>query len=371
MWRADHGRDEPAPPPDEGEYHHPLRRFHRHHHKRRGLRHYYGAHLHRRLFAWFGASIFLTAVLFTGMGHFFGGHKRPILLFLIPALVLWGAAGRVARRISRPLYDLVRVTREIGDGKLSARAALACGGIDELAILARAINDMAGRIERQLADQKQLLAEVSHELRTPLARIRLLIELARSGKQEPGTLDELEREAVEIDALVGELLASARLDFSALARRPLDGADLVRRAAERAALPPEALVIEPGDCRLEGDATLLGRALANLLDNARKHGGGGATLTLKPRPHSLLFEVEDRGAGFAPGEIERLTAAFARGERPRRQDGEPEGSLGLGLALVQRIARAHGGQLTFANRAEGGARVTLTVARRPADPPLA
>jgi two-component system, OmpR family, sensor kinase len=224
---------------------------------------------------------------------------------------------------------------------------------------------MASRIERQLADQKQLLAEVSHELRTPLARIRLLVELARSGKADAVSLDEIEREAVEIDALVGELLASARLDFSALARRPLDGADLVKRAAERASLPAEALVVENGDCRLEGDATLLGRALANLLDNARKHGGGATKLTLKPRPHALLFEVEDGGPGFAAGEIERLTEAFARGERPRRADGEPEGSLGLGLALVQRIARAHGGQLTFANRPDGGARVTLTVARRP------
>jgi signal transduction histidine kinase len=333
------------------------------------MRHYYSAHLHRRLFWWFGAAIFFTGVVFavmTGFGH----HPRPpraFLLFGIPALVLWAVSGKVARRIAQPIYDLVRVTKEIGQGRLSARAELACGGIDELALLAQSINDMATRIEQQMADQKQLLAEVSHELRTPLARIRLLVEIARSGKLEGGTLDEIEREAVEIDALVGELLASARLDFSALARRPLDAADLARRAVERAGLPPEMLVLEvaAGETRFEGDATLMSRALANLLDNARKHGGGARLLRVSRRDGAMIFAVEDGGPGFPPGEIERLTAALGRGERPRRE-ARPEGSLGLGLALVHRIARAHGGQvtfenLTFENGPGGGARVSLEI----------
>jgi two-component system OmpR family sensor kinase len=327
-----------------------------------GWRHYYSAHLHRRLFWWFGASIFFTGITFLVMSRF-GAHGHPPKLFLmfgIPALVLWGASGRVARRIAQPIYEIVHVTKEIGEGKLSARAELACGGIDELSVLARAINDMAARIERQMADQKQLLAEVSHELRTPLARIRLLVEIARGGKLEAANLDEIEREAVEIDALVGELLASARLDFSAVARRPLEAADLAGRAAERAGLPAEAVVIEAADGRFQGDATLMARALSNLLDNARKHGGGARLLRVRAKGRLLLFEVEDAGPGFPPGEIERITAALSRGERPRRE-ARPEGSLGLGLALVHRIARAHDGQLSFANLPEGGARVTLEI----------
>jgi two-component system OmpR family sensor kinase len=328
------------------------------------MRHYYSAHLHRRLFWWFGASIFFTGFVFFLMTRF-GNHAHPprtFVIFFVPALVLWAVSGKVARRIAQPIYDLVRVTKEIGDGKLSARAGLDCAGIDELGLLAQSINDMATRIERQLADQKQLLAEVSHELRTPLARIRLLVELARTGKLDPGTLDQIEHEAVEIDALVGELLASARLDFSALSKRPLDAADLARRAAERASLPPEATSVEATESRFEGDATLMARALSNLLDNARKHGAGQPRLRVRERGRDLLFQVEDDGPGFPPGEIDRITGALARGERPRRE-ARPEGSLGLGLALVHRIARAHEGRLTFENRPEGGARVTLEVPR--------
>jgi two-component system OmpR family sensor kinase len=330
-----------------------------------GMRHYYSAHLHRRLFWWFGASIFFTGFIFFVLSRFghHQMHSRTFLLFGIPALVLWAVSGKVARRIAQPIYDIVRVTKEIGDGKLSARAELAgCAGIDELGLLAQSINDMATRIERQLVDQKQLLAEVSHELRTPLARIRLLVELARSGKMDAGNLDEIERETVEIDALVGELLASARLDFSALSKRPLDAADLARRAAERAGLEPQAVVVEAKETAFGGDATLIARALANLLDNARKHGGGAPVLRVRDRAREVLFQVEDSGPGFPPGEIDRITAALARGERPRRE-ARKEGSLGLGLALVHRIARAHDGKLTFENRPEGGARVTLEVPR--------
>ena len=156
------------------------------HFRRHGLRHYFGAHLHRRLFGWFGASIVMTAVSVAVISHL-AGHPRPPTprawwLFFVPAMVLWGVSGRVARRLARPLYDLVKVTREIGAGNLAARASLDCGPIDEIGVLGRSINDMATRIEKQLADQKQLLAEVSHELRTPLARIRLIVEIARSGK---------------------------------------------------------------------------------------------------------------------------------------------------------------------------------------------
>jgi signal transduction histidine kinase len=336
--------------------------------RRQGLRHYFGAHLHRRLFVWFGASIMVTSLVFMGISRHQGGkHPRPLWLFGVPAVVLWAASGRVARRLARPLYELVQVTEKIGAGDLTARVPVhGRRQIDEIGVLGRAINQMAARIGKQMADQKQLLAEVSHELRTPLARIRLLVEIARSGKIDATTLDEIEGEAVEIDRLVGELLASARLDFSAVSPRPLDGADLARRAAERAGLAAEAVSIETADARLEGDATLLARALANLLDNARKHGAGVERLRVGSRQDAVLFVVEDRGPGFSAEEAARLTEALARGERPHR-DGKarPEGSLGLGLALVHRIARSHGGRLSLESRPDGGARITMEVARRP------
>ena len=212
------------------------------------LRLHYGAHLHRRLFHWFGAAIFLSvATTCRGApgprvaGRASVARRGPVRH---PGAVLWTAAGRIARRISRPLYELTRVAQEIGPGQPGrARVARAAGGIDEIGVLSTAFNDMAARLERQLTEQRELLAAVSHELRTPLARIRLLVEIARRPSAPPSrraTLDEIEREAIEIDTLVGELLASARLEFQALTRKPLDGGGgrasraRARRASRRA-----------------------------------------------------------------------------------------------------------------------------------------
>jgi two-component system, OmpR family, sensor kinase len=325
-----------------------------HHHR---WHHYFGAHLHRRLFMWFGASIFVSLVVSMTLLHTVAGQGpgrgRRLLGALVGGMILWLASGKIAYRIARPLYELLRVTREIGDGRLSARMELPDRRFGEIALLARAINDMAARIERQIGDQRELLAGVSHEIRTPLARIRVLLEIGRAHGGDAKTLDEIEREVLEIDALVGQLLASARLDFAQLDLRPLDAADVARRALERAGVAGEGvLAVErgaatgagQGGLRFQGDPTLLARALANLLDNARRHGRGVKALRVRARPGFVTFDVDDAGPGFP-----------AAGEKPER----PEGSLGLGLVLVRRIADAHKGALTVGNRPEGGARATL------------
>jgi two-component system OmpR family sensor kinase len=336
--------------------HLPLHHDGPHQRRRQRLRHYFGAHLHRRLFMWFGATIFMTALAVSVLSHRMqgGGSHRALVTVMVVGVVLWSMSGRIARHIAQPLYELVRVAQEIGAGRLQARARLPAWRIGEISVLAGAINDMAERIERQIADQRELLAGVSHEIRTPLARIRVLLELARTNATDARTLDELEREVMEIDALVGELLASARLDFAALAVRPLDGADVARRALERAGIASDALSIESSgvvDLAFSGDPTLMARALANLLDNARKHGRGLARLRVRAEPGRVLFDVEDRGPGFPGGAAPASPTASER----------PVGSLGLGLVLVRRIVDAHKGTLLVANRTEGGARVTLAV----------
>jgi signal transduction histidine kinase len=285
--------------------------------------------------------------------HLSGGRSpsRGFVGLFIAGVALWMVAGKIARRIARPLSELVHVAKEIGAGRLNARAPIHPWRIGEIDLLSRAINDMAARIEQQVADQRELLAGVSHEIRTPLARIRLLLELGRQNGAKPETFDELEREVIEIDTLVGELLASARLDFAALSPRPLDGGEVASRALERAGLPADMLVLPPatasepgGTLRFEGDATLVARALANLLDNARRHGAGARTLRVACRAGFVTFDVEDCGPGFP-----------SDGKNTQRA----EGSLGLGLVLVRRIADAHHGSLTLANRPEGGAKVTI------------
>ncbi len=309
-----------------------------------------------------------------------GAHFLP---FGAAVVVLWAVSGRLARRLSRPYGELARVARDIGMGKLTSRYNLpaAEGGpsrgtgsrwaaYGEARLLSEAINDMASRIEKQMTDQRELLAAVSHEIRTPLSRIRLLVELCRGGSTPDGkhavdgkTLDELDREVVEIDALVSELLASSRLDFAALSPHELDAADVAARALERLGESPGKLRVEDGKGRLSADATLLGRALANLIDNARSHGGGLDALVVRREGGRLVFEAVDRGPGLLPGEEARVFESFyqRQGDEPREK-----GALGLGLTLVKRIAEAHGGRAFARNREGGGACVGLELPALPA-----
>ncbi len=290
---------------------------------------------------------------------------RLILPLFIAGATIWLATGKIARRLARPMSELARVAQDIGAGRLSSRVELGRHVPDEAGLLADAINDMAARIERQMADQRELLAAVSHEIRTPLARIRLLAEIARDrGGPDAKTLDEIDREVVEIDALVGELLASSRLEFAALSPSRVDAAEAAGRALERAGLGPDVLALEaPEGAAVEADPTLLARALANLLDNAKKHAGGAERLRVAAREDgAVAFEVEDRGPGLEPGDEAKIFDPFYG--RPSGEARE-HGSLGLGLALVKRIAEAHGGKVYAASREGGGARIGFELPASP------
>jgi signal transduction histidine kinase len=250
---------------------------------------------------------------------------------MIGALALWGASGRIARRIARPLDELTDVVKRIGAGDYSARSKAGCHEPDEIGVVSTAVNDMAAKIEKQLKDQRELLAAVSHELRTPLARVRIISELGRDNGPTPKTWNDLDREVVEMDALVGDL----------------DVKDAATRAVERAGLNGQTLKIQSSVQMIKADPTLLARALANLLDNAKKHAGGAESLVVRDEPGAIVFEVHDRGPGLPDGAdvFEPFKAASdTRGE-----------GLGLGLALVKRIANAHQGSAFAKNREGGGA----------------
>ena len=284
------------------------------------------------------------------------GPWRAALPVMAAVLVLWAVAGKLARRMMRPLYIVLDVADRLGKGDLKARAKPPRHRHSDERTLARALNRMADRIERQMANQRELLAQVSHELRTPLGHMRLLLEMGRE-KPDVKTLDEMEKELVEIDALVADLLASSRVSFEALNLRDLDASELAARALERAGIGADKLKVD-GAPRIHADATLVVRALANLLDNAKAHGNGVALLEVKREGEQVRFAVIDAGPGFEPGDVERAFDPFFH--RPRGADGDG-GSLGLGLALVQRIARAHGGEASARNRDGGGAEVSFVV----------
>ena len=127
------------------------------------------------------------------------------------------------------------------------------------------------------------------------------------------------------------------------------------RALERVGEDASKLEIETEVERIDADPTLIGRALANLIVNARSHGRGLVSLRVYDEDHALCFCAEDRGPGFADGEAEAVFESFVQG-RDRRG-----GSLGLGLSLVRRIAEAHGGRAWASNREQGGAQVGFCV----------
>ena len=282
---------------------------------------------------------------------------RTLLMLVVGLGAVWKISGRVARRLARPLDDLAEVVRRIGSGDLKARTDLGCYQPDEIGVVADAVNDMAARIEKQMEDQRELLATVSHELRTPLARLRIISEIARDTGSTPHTFDELDREVVEMDALVGELLASSRLEFGQVAKRDLSIRDVSTRGVERAGLPATALAVIGDADTVSADPTLIQRALANLFDNATKHGKGADAFEVTVGEGEVKFDVLDRGPGIT-GDGQALFKKFNRG-----QNGDGADGLGLGLALVKRIAVAHGGAVWAVSREGGGARVGFSVKR--------
>jgi two-component system OmpR family sensor kinase len=279
-------------------------------------------------------------------------------------LVLWTAAALLARRITRPLSLLIETTREIGSGNLAARVRLGRHQRGELRLLAESVNEMARRIERQMKEQRELLAAVSHEVRSPLARLRLCAEILRADSSNVQALDSIELEVVELDGLVGQLLASSRLDFEMLSKKDVALGDLFRQILSRHQLPAGSL-----DDRSEGavvrvDPTLIARALDNLLDNALRHGRRFASACLRrsaDASDTFVFEVRDAGPGFAADVLPNAFQPFYRGPGAQRA---ASGSLGLGLSLVRRIARAHGGDAWAQNAPDGGALVAFSVAQR-------
>jgi signal transduction histidine kinase len=301
------------------------------------------ARMRRRIFSWF-AIAFASGI---AVGVYLWDNPRwwHVVLAL---LILSGVSGGVAWRLTRPLLMVVRAARDIGEGKLDTRLDIHQRG--EMKVLATAINDMASRIEQQLKDQRQLLAAVSHELRTPLGHMRVLIDTAREGDPKK-SLDELEREVLTLDDLVGKLLASSRLEFGNLDRRELDLGALVTDIVTSAGISVDAIEAI-GNVNAAVDPTLIRRAVANLLDNAKTHGGGAIAVRIERHAAQVRIEVDDAGPGVA---ADRRADAF------RAFVPSSGGGLGLGLALVSRIAVAHGGGAWISDRPGGGARVGFAV----------
>jgi two-component system osmolarity sensor histidine kinase EnvZ len=213
---------------------------------------------------------------------------------------------------------------------------------------------MAADLKRLDEERALLLAGVSHDLRTPLSRIRLGLEML-DGRGDAVLKAGLVQDVADIDAAIGQFLDFARLaegeavvpdgDLNAIARELRDryagaGKDV---AARLAPLPP--LALRP---------RAIQRLIANLMDNALRHGGGQIEVTTASEGGRAVLEVLDRGPGIPPGEAERMVQPFTRLDVARSGAG-----TGLGLAIVDRIARLHGGSVQLLPRDGGGLRARV------------
>jgi two-component system, OmpR family, sensor kinase len=290
-------------------------------------------------------------------------------LCLAVILTLRTALRRLNVRLTDPLDDLASASRRLGGGDLAARVDER--GVDEVAVVGRSFNRMAGDIEQLVGELRQLdelkgefVSAVSHELRTPLTSIKGYLESVLA--EETGPLNDEQREELEIvyrnairlQDLANDLLTLARLESGRIEMelRPLDLCALLAELREE--LEPEArkrgleIGLECGRAlEVEADGLRLHQALGNLLGNAIKFSREHEKVALLAlhRDGEVVIEVSDRGVGIPAEEVPRLKERFYRASTA----GDAQGT-GLGLAITQEIVERHGGRLEVESQLGAG-----------------
>jgi two-component system, OmpR family, sensor kinase len=285
----------------------------------------------------------------------------PIALF-ITSLVGYMAAGAALR----PVEAMRQRAAAISAGGPHERLPIPPAR-DQLQRLGLTLNEMLARIDATLERERRFLDDASHELRTPLALHKTELELAlRQGESKAELRAAIAHGLEEVDRLVQlaeDLLVVARSEDGRLAlhREPILVADLLRTATTRfdgrAAEAKRGLsVAGSGSLMIEGDRGQLERALTNLVDNALRHGAGEVRLEATAGPETVSLHVADEGPGFPLDFADQAFERFSRGDPARAR-----GGAGLGLAIVEMVAVAHGGLAAAVNRPEGGADVWVEI----------
>ncbi|MFD9303845.1 sensor histidine kinase [Streptomyces sp. NPDC060048] len=287
----------------------------------------------------------------------------PLIAF--SAALAWWVTGHALRPVTAIRTELAAVTASELDRRVPDP-----GGADEIARLARTVNDTLDRLERGDARQRQFTADASHELRNPLAAVRSRLEVALRDPDRESVAAAL-ADTERLQGIAADLLLLARLDGGPAPRT--EPVDLALLAAEDVARRPEPRVALRLDARAPvpaaGDPARLERALANLVDNALRYARTRVTVRAAASGDGwALLEVEDDGPGIPEADRDRVFERFVRLDADR---GRTSGGTGLGLAIAREIARAHGGEVRALPASAGGAgaRFMLRVPERgPAAP---
>jgi two-component system, OmpR family, osmolarity sensor histidine kinase EnvZ len=278
-----------------------------------------------------------------------------LLASLASVMLALGGAGWLQRHINRPLLQVVGAARQLSQGQVPA--ALPEDGPEEIATVARSFNQMAHSLAAAEQERALMLAGVSHDLRTPLTKLRLAVEIA-SPRLDAPLAATMARSIGEMDSIVGQFLDFARAaEAEAAVAASLN--ELARAVAQAQADHGRPVLLELAavpDVLVRPQA--LRRAVDNLVENAWRHGAPPVVLRTgtdgdSGGPGAALaawIEVEDAGPGIDPDALNRLRQPFARGGGAARS-GTP--GAGLGLAIVERVARSHAGRLELHARASG------------------
>lgn len=304
---------------------------------------------------------------------------RATVVVLVVAIALALLLGALfAARLLRPVREITRRVERLGEGDYADR--LPDAGGDELGRLARAVNEMAARVEASIASlrgtdrlRRELVANVGHDLRTPLAALRLTLDEAERFSRE-GRADDVadalaaaRRQAEGAGDLVADLFELSVLDRpdDTLRLGPVPLGELVRDVASRQSRAFEtagvgfSVDVPTGLPTIEADGARLVRALSNLLDNARRHTPPGGTVRLAVRAASgeAVIEVADTGEGIAADVLPHVFERYYRGGGARTRGA----GTGLGLAIARAVAEAHGGTLTVESVVGEGSAFRMTL----------
>lgn len=297
---------------------------------------------------------------------------RISLLFSLAITTAVGAilAMSASRGAVRPLSDAAQAARAIADGRLDTR--LEAEEDPDLRALTRAFNDMARSLQERVDRDARFASNVSHELRSPLMTLAASVAVMQSRRDDlpersQAALDLLAGDVDRFRRLVEDLLEISRYDAGAvrLLREPLQLVEFVRQAVAASSLPSTP-VAESDDVSMmvvHGDRRRLARVVANLIDNARVHGGGRPVVTVQPAdgepPTHAQIVVTDEGEGLVAEDADRIFERFSRGGSAGRRSNQD--GAGLGLALAREHVSLHGGRIVAGNRHDGvrGARFVV------------
>jgi two-component system sensor histidine kinase MprB len=274
----------------------------------------------------------------------------------------------VARSSLRPVRRLSAAADHVA--RTEELRPIAISGNDELASLATSFNKMLAALSASRERQRRLVIDAGHELRTPLTSLRTNLELLAQADRRGGMSTEQRDEIFadvtaqveELSTLVGDLVELSREEPVASQPEPMDFSDIVARAVERVRrrAPDVTFDVEASSWWVVGEATILERAVTNLLDNAAKYGPPDGTVTV--RLADGVLTVIDQGLGISDRDLPMVFERFWRAENARTLPGS-----GLGLSIVKQATERHGGHVAVANHEPHGAVFTMRLPGQPSE----